>query len=213
MADIVYRSAVFSLCFQCLTLLIISLSYLSPKLRTDSEAVLRTIVTLEVSSQGAELLWYTLVVFVYRKIATWTRYIDWVFSTPLMLMSLALFFNHRARAPVEDISSTFQWWGMLVFNMLMLVGGFLVETQRVNAWQGLLFGSVSFVISFFFLGTFVDRSDVLSFVLFGINYTIWALYGVAACLSYVGKNVAYNNLDIVSKNIFGLFLLMYVLFK
>ena len=88
-----------------------------------------------------------------------------------------------------------------------------METQRVDAWQGLLFGSVSFVISFFFLGTFVDRDDVLSFVLFGITYTIWALYGVAACLPYVAKNVSYNNLDIVSKNIVGLFLLVYVLFK
>ena len=35
---------------------------------------------------------------------------------------------------------------------------------------------------------------------------VWALYGVAAFMSYRVKNIAYNILDLFSKNFFGIFL-------
>ena len=46
--------------------------------------------------------------------------------------------------------------------------------------------------------------------LFFTMYAIWSLYGVAAALDDVPKNVVYNGLDVVSKNFYGLFLYVYV---
>ena len=44
----------------------------------------------------------------YREIKTWTRYLDWFLSTPIMLVSTAFFFRHRgvilSGAPAEAAS-------------------------------------------------------------------------------------------------------------
>ena len=39
--------------------------------------------------------------------------------------------------------------------------------------------------------------------------TIWALYGVAAPLSPSSKSIAYNCLDVVSKNLYGVVVAAY----
>ena len=36
--------------------------------------------------------------------------------------------------------------------------------------------------------------------------SIWSLYGVAAVLPTIPKNLSYNVLDIISKNFYGLFI-------
>ena len=46
------------------------------------------------------------------------------------------------------------------------------------------------------------KSGLLLFYYFVV---VWALYGVAALMSYKWKNVGYNILDLFSKNFFGLF--------
>jgi hypothetical protein len=43
------------------------------------------------------------------------------------------------------------------------------------------------------------------------TFVVWGLYGVAAALADVPKNVMYNAIDVVSKNGFGLFIFVYAL--
>ena len=47
--------------------------------------------------------------------------------------------------------------------------------------------------------------------IFYLLLVIWSLYGVAAMLNTIPKNLLYNLLDIVSKNFYGLFILFLIL--
>ena len=91
----VYRSAVVSLALQLLVGLVTAAGFFVP-LPEESADDLRLIFVLEVSSQIIEFVYYLVVVCLYKSIATWTRYLDWVISTPIMLLSTVLFFQHRA---------------------------------------------------------------------------------------------------------------------
>ena len=104
--------------------------------------------------------------------------------------------------------------GVLLFNMVMLVFGLLVELERTpypNACLAL--GGVSFVASFGILYTqyVAPTDDIVALLLFVFTYVVWGMYGVAATQPYVRKNVAYNILDIFSKNTYGVFLFVYAL--
>ena len=122
--SLVYRSAVASLLVQLLVTAITSAGFAVPLPEKDAPD-LRLIFALELGSQVIEFLYYLIVVCRYRSIATWTRYLDWVLSTPIMLLSTALFFRHRAGA--ELFPATFadpMLWVCVALNELMLVFGF-----------------------------------------------------------------------------------------
>ena len=171
------------------------------------DPLLVTVLALEFASQVVEFLWYVFVLCAYSRIETWMRYADWVVSTPVMLVSMALFFQHRGGgdawgAPWLPIS--------LVLNWCMLACGYAVETSRVLRVRGVLAGIVAFVGSFAALATSVPEEDAISQGVFWVVYAVWSLYGLAALLPYAPKNVLYNLLDVGSKNCFGLFLFVYV---
>lgn len=169
------------------------------------------ILSLEFSSQVIEFLWYIVTVIRYSEIQTWTRYLDWTASTPVMLISTALFFQHRYE---KDLSAIFLDWPIyacLAFNWIMLAFGFAAETNFMPRTPALFLGSFAFVGTFTCLAVPILESDGLSIQLFWTMYTVWGLYGVAAAFPYKPKNVAYNLLDLVSKNFYGIFLFVYSL--
>ena len=207
--SLVYRTAVASLVAQVIIGVVTATGTL---FLPDDAPELQTLFALELSSQLIEFLWYAWIVFVAREILAWTRYVDWVLSTPVMLVSLALFFHHRGGEAVAP------WWmvGILVCNLVMLAFGFVVEVRgsRLSRKEQLLLlgaGTLAFTASFGLLATLVPANDPLSVGLFAITFAVWGLYGVAAVLTDVPRNVAYNALDVVSKNLYGLFLFVYVL--
>jgi bacteriorhodopsin len=185
-------------------------SFFLPKVSPE----LQTILILELTSQLVEFLWYLVVVCREREIRTWTRYLDWVVTTPVMLVSTALFFRLRDHRETT-ITSVFDGgalWLCLVLNWLMLAFGFVMETTpRFPRLAGLAFGGAAFVGSYTMLARLVDVHDEVSVWLFGFMYAVWALYGVAAALPDVPKNVGYNALDVVSKNFYGVFLFVYAI--
>lgn len=209
-SPIVYRSAVASLLVQVLVGAVTGAG-LFVDLPEDVAPDLRVIFALELSSQVIELLWYLIVVCTTREIRTWTRYIDWVFSTPVMLISTALFFHHRRSLPLGDVFEAPLLYVSLGLNESMLLFGFLLERGTVAPLPGLALGGAAFVGSFAALSTLMDPHDGLSVGLFVAMYAVWGLYGVAAAMADVPKNVAYNVLDIFSKNFYGLFLFIYSL--
>jgi hypothetical protein len=41
-------------------------------------------------------------------------------------------------------------------------------------------------------------------------FVVWSLYGIAALLPTLQKNISYNGLDIIAKNFYGLFIFYYI---
>ena len=208
---LVFQSAVASLVIQILVGSVTTAAFFvdtSDEKRTDIQVIL----ALELSSQVIEFFWYLTVVLTYAEIKTWTRYIDWVISTPVMLVSTALFFQHRNGS---DLGSIFQtWWiyATLAFNWIMLAFGFAAERGLFHPPTLAIFlGGFAFVASFTCLSIPIRENDDFSVGLFWVMYGVWGLYGIAAVLPYRPKNVAYNCLDLVSKNFYGVFLFIYTI--
>lgn len=210
--SLVYKTAVGSLVTQVVIGIVTGASFVLQIKDSEARHELNVILGLELGSQLVEFLWYSIVICRLRKITTWTRYIDWVVSTPIMLCSTVLFFSHRDDSvtfvsPFEAVPI----YMCLLCNWIMLLFGYLVEIEYISKPLGLTIGSLGLVGSFTLLGTHVPDSDGLSVGLFWFMYVIWAGYGVAAVLPYTSKNISYNFLDIVSKNFYGLFLFVYTL--
>lgn len=207
-----YRTAVLSLGVQVVTGALTALAFAFPSADADERTDLRVITTLEVSSQVLEFAWYAYIVLVYRDVVTWARYLDWFVSTPLMLTSTTFFLLHRQDRPFGDALNA-EGAACLACNAAMLACGYAVESGRLAAAPAralaLAAGGVFFVASFALLGTFVVEEDDMATTLYWIMYVVWAAYGGAALLDDVPKNVAYNGLDLVAKNGYGLFLLAY----
>lgn len=210
--SLVYRSTVASLIVQLVVAGFTVVGFFVDA-SEDVKRDINIILSLELGSQVVEFVWYLVVVIRYREILTWTRYIDWVVSTPLMLTSTVLFFQHRkGEADLwGGVVDSLSFYAMLVFNWCMLGFGFLFERFGANKMLMIFAGSVALVGSFTCTATFLPENDVLSTVLFWVTYFVWSLYGVAALAETSTKNIAYNALDIVSKNFYGCFLTIYLL--
>lgn len=212
-SPIVLKTAKCSLAAQVVFTLITAASIALP--RDAEHDALVPISILETVSQVIEFTYYVVVLFWYGKILTWTRYLDWFFSTPIMLVSTMgfLLYLQDPSNRLDDIFSSdyvFYTIATLAFNWLMLLFGLLVEldaTKYPNVFLGL--GTLSFMISFasLLLGFVGDKPLGFGLVLF--MYIVWGMYGIAATQSNDAKNVAYNLLDIVSKNFYGVFLFVY----
>ena len=203
MTTLVWKSTIASLLIQ---VLVGGVTVWGLTLQNDS-GLLRTSLGLEVASQAIEFAWYSWVVCYYGTIQTWTRYIDWVFSTPVMILSTALFLVHRD-GDASELETPI--YSALALNAAMLAFGFALETGVIPLATGLLLGGACFVGSFTVLALYVDEGDPVSVALFTVMFCVWGLYGVAAAFPYEPKNVAYNVLDLVSKNFYGVFLTLYL---
>jgi bacteriorhodopsin len=208
----VYRTAVASLLLQLAVAAVTAAGFfvsVAESVRADLEPIL----ALELGSQVVELAWYTVAVCAAREIATWTRYVDWVVSTPTMLVAAALFFRHRRGLALGGLFASYEIYAVVAFDWAMLALGYLVERGRLPRAAGLAAGSAALVLAFALLARQLGPApvDALSLATFWAMYGVWALYGVAAALPDAPKNIAYNGLDLVSKNAFGALLFAYAL--
>lgn len=210
--SIVRTSAIASVVAQLLIGVVTSIGFFVNVTEERDRENLNIVLAFEVSSQAIEFVWYASVLLVSATITARLRYLDWVFSTPIMLISLGLFFHHRRAdgSAVTSIFETFEIYACLVVNWIMLAFGYAMETGRIPRTVGLGGGGLALVGSFTFLAVLVPI-DTVSHVLFWVTLGVWGLYGVAAALDEVSKNVMYNAIDVVSKNGFGLFLFTYTL--
>ena len=195
---------------------------------------LGVVLTMENVVQVVEIIFYHW----YRSLAVgsaavasgvtdiaWVRYIDWFFTTPVMLVSTALFFEWRRGSgdtggDGDGAFSLWNWlgenqtavWGMVLANAIMLAVGFLQEMGVLDIVTSSVVGFAALGVSFWVLGQLRsedtgDRgdSDSMSGWLYPFIYVVWALYGVAAMLPSLWKNVMYNVLDLFSKNFYGMY--------
>lgn len=214
-------------------------------------APLGTVLAMENVVQVIEIAfyhWYRWVAGRWTSVASgsadvaWVRYLDWAFTTPVMLISTALFFVYQRRSAdglgaengLRDgegggVFSLWDWlttnqsavWAMVLANGIMLLVGFLQEMGLLDIVTSSLLGFSALGVSFWVLwGLRQDTTDSQETPwmltgegewLYPFMFIVWSMYGVAAMLPTLPKNVMYNILDLFSKNFYGLYVSWLVL--
>ena len=213
---IVSKTIYISLAVQIITTLI-SFDGLFKKINVK-DFVLKEILLLEGVVQLIESLFYIWVIFAIHNLnkVTPRRYIDWSFSTPIMLISTIVFMKYQEYRE-NNIDKTFRIIDffkenkinilkIFIFNGLMLLCGFLGEAGLIDKRIGIPLGFVFFYLSFNLIYQEYAKKSELGKKLFVFLVVVWGLYGVAAMTDLKTKNISYNILDIIAKNFYGLFI-------
>jgi hypothetical protein len=216
MNGLLVRSIEGSLLVQILTFIMNLFAFTIPLTRWD--AALKEILALETLVQTVELVfygWYRNEMLARISDITRFRYYDWAFTTPVMLFTTASYYGYleSKEKNKKEPFSVVQFLKdnltpitiMVVLNAAMLAFGYLQEIGLLSILWSSLFGYVSLMGSFRVLYEFVAKVPNQQ-GLFWFMFFVWSLYGVAAMLNPIGKNISYNILDIFAKNFYGLFL-------
>jgi hypothetical protein len=180
--------------------------------------LLRQLLIMEVSVQFIEGMFYFWLVYNFNTITDVTpkRYIDWLITTPTMLVTLILYLIYlRYREKGDTISLDFFTLlsdnstiitNIIYLNWLMLIFGYLGEKKIIPTYIGVILGFIPFLIYYFLIYINYAVFSKTGLLIFWYFFFFWSLYGIAALLPYYMKNTLYNILDLFSKNFFGLFL-------
>ena len=180
-------------------------------------AALKTSLTIEMVVQAIELGFYVWLVY-HFDVATMaaTRYFDWIFTTPLMLVALLLYFKYEEyRTRVMDTTNVWQDFlredrgviaKVLVANALMIVLGYVGEIGIVDKTLATISGFIAMAYAFYAMYVHLASKSAIGIRLFYFVSIVWSLYGVAYVFPDAPKNMALNGLDVVAKNIFGAYL-------
>ncbi len=186
-------------------------------------AFLKQMMLLEVVVQFIEGSFYIYWFKNFKKVAnvTPTRYLDWVITTPTMLVNLIfyLIFLHSLDTNTSDTLHFFELFKqesntilpILLLNWAMLLFGYLGEISVLPVIVGVTLGFIPFLMYYYTIyHTYVLNEK--GFKIFMYFFIFWTLYGCVAILPYKLKNICYNILDLFSKNFFGIFL-SYLIFS
>lgn len=215
--NVILKTAIGSLIIQIIIAVIGVIGITLPL--PENKIILRELLAMETVVQFIELTYYVWLIYNFTQIhynVTYTRYFDWVLSTPIMIISTVIYMRYRnimnknqtetlRLIPMftENITPI---WNILLWNWGMLLFGFLGEKEILSRSTGFILGTVAFLVTFMLMYVYFVGKDIINQYLFWFMFLIWGLYGVAYCFSYRVKNSMYNILDIFSKNFYGLFL-------
>lgn len=178
---------------------------------------------LEIFVQIIEGSFYIYWLYNFKSISNITpkRYLDWVITTPTMLINLIfylIFLKHRDENTSDELNFITLFnkefntiITVLLLNWAMLLFGYLAETSVISVVSGVTLGFIPFLIYYYII---YKKYAVLSnegLTIYFYFFIFWSLYGVAALLPYKFKSMCYNILDLFSKNFFGLFLTYLIL--
>jgi len=219
---LVSKTIYLSLIIQIITT-IISFKGLLKSLK-EKDYVLKDILILEGFVQLIESFFYIWVIFAIHDLnkVTPRRYIDWTFSTPIMLISTIVFMKYQEYKE-NNINKSFRIFDffknnknnifkIFIYNGLMLLCGFLGEAGIIDKKIGIPLGFIFFYLSFNLIYQEYGKKSELGKKLFTFLIIVWGLYGVAAMTDLKTKNISYNFLDIIAKNFYGLFI-YYIILK
>ena len=150
------------------------------------------------------------------------RYLDWFITTNFLMVTFSLifiFFNDQTINSHDKeynfntliLDNTSKLLPILLFNNLMLIVGLMGEKKKISKLYSTSIGFLFFILGFYYLYEYFAKFTSIGIKVFYTLVLIWSLYGVAHTLSEKWKNVSYNLLDLVSKNIFGVVLVWYIL--
>ena len=173
----------------------------------------KQLLWIETFVQFIEATFYIwLISKVKREHISQVRYYDWIITTPTMLFTYSMYLTHIHKKTIKSnlydtamdrLPDILPIFGL---NTLMLFFGYLAEIGKLSAPVGVSLGFFPFFAMFAWIYNRFASESALGRATFYYFSTVWGLYGVAALLPYVYKNISYNILDIFAKNFFGLFL-------
>ena len=145
-----------------------------------------------------------------KKINT-TRYVDWMITTPIMLLVLVLAFQYNSK---KKGIVFFDYLIILLFNYGMLGTGYLGELNILDKLTANIIGFIYFGLLYGFIyykyllktkngNNYNNKLLYLSF------FILWALYGVFYLMKDSIKNTGYNILDLFSKCFVGIYFWSY----
>ena len=187
-------------------------------------SLIRELLIFEFIVQIIESIFYIWLAYNFTKIVNVTpkRYIDWVITTPTMLITLILYLIYLNKKTINetynlDIFTLLKENSsiivpIIILNWLMLLFGYLGEMKIIPVLLGVILGFIPFLIYYYMIYVNYVTTNTPGYVLFWYFVFFWSLYGVVAVLPYYIKNACYNILDLFAKNFFGLFL-SYVIFS
>ena len=186
--------------------------------------LIRDLLLLELAVQIIEGTFYFWLAYNFTKISNVTpkRYIDWVITTPTMLITLILYLIYLNKRTTDE-TNKLQFFTLLkdnsniiipvlILNWLMLLFGYLGEMKIIPVLVGVILGFIPFLIYYYMIYVNYVTENTSEYSLFWYFFFFWSLYGVVAVLPYYLKNSFYNILDLFAKNFFALFL-SYIVFS
>jgi bacteriorhodopsin len=214
----IYKTAKLSVLVQILTT---GINFLALNIPIDPKYnIIKQLLQLEIIVQIIQLIFYLWLLKNFTSVDNITpfRYIDWIFTTPVMLFQLIAFLNYDKYTDIITLFNIYkkEIIKILLLNWSMMIFGLLGELKYIKINIANTIGFVPFIIYFYMIyNNFVPKennktNDVKKY-LYWYYVIIWALYGVVAYLPYEQKNSSYNILDIFAKNFYGLFLAWYIL--
>ena len=191
----------------------------------EKHNILKGILGLETLVQIVELSFYIWIAYASVKLPNMTprRYVDWMITTPTMLVSTIMFMKYEEKRVEDKLEDEpVKFWDFIknykteilfisFYNCLMLVAGYIGEKNIISKYITTPVGFFFFYKSFKLIYTDFAQKSKLGKQIFTFLLTVWGLYGVAALLPIKEKNISYNLLDIVSKNFYGLFIFYKIL--
>jgi len=186
-------------------------------------SIIRQLLIIELVVQFIEGIFYFWLVHNHTNISNITpkRYIDWVITTPTMLITLMIyliFLNKKVENKTNglDFFTIFKdnsniFIPVVLLNWAMLLFGYLGEMRIIPVFLGVFLGFIPFLIYYYMIYVNFVTQNTSGYLLFWYFFFFWSLYGFAAVLPYYVKNALYNILDLFAKNFFGIFL-SYIIF-
>lgn len=121
------------------------------------------------------------------------RYLDWILTTPILLLELCL---------LSKLDNSKIIFAVIGINFLTFALGWLSEIKYIDRYLGCFLAFIPFVITFVMI---IKNSEWNYFIPFFI--TIWTLYGLVFLLKNTSiRNMFYNLLDCISKGVFSILL-------
>lgn len=140
-----------------------------------------------------------------------TRYVDWMITTPIMLLVLVLAFQYNSKKSGINFSD---YLLILLLNYGMLGTGYLGEVDKLDKLTANILGFVFFgllygFIYYKYLLKTKNGNNVNNQLLYLSFFILWALYGVFYLMKDSIKNTGYNILDLFSKCFVGIYFWSY----
>lgn len=216
MKSLIYTTGVLSLIVQVLTGIF---DYYVLQLKVQPALLLlKKLLLLEFIVQVIEGSFYVWMVYSFSKIADIThfRYYDWFITTPTMLFTYSFYLLYlRYKEENRDINTSMYELvkenlkiliPIFLLNASMLIFGYLGEINVLSKYFSTFCGFIPFILMFYIIYSNYAVFSQSGIATFWIFCGIWSIYGIAALMPYVTKNIMYNILDLFAKNFFGIYL-------
>ena len=186
-------------------------------------SLIKQLLIIELVVQFFEGTFYLWLAHNFTKVLNVTpkRYIDWVITTPSMLITLMIYLiylNKKEENKINELDiltilkdNSNNFISVVILNWIMLLFGYLGEMRIIPILLGVFLGFIPFLIYYYIIYVNYVTQHTSGYLLFWYFFFFWSLYGFVAVLPYYVKNSFYNILDLFAKNFFGIFL-SYIIF-